>query len=144
MGGNSEDALHVALIAAIKADAGVAAFVGTRVFDWPEPDAAYPFVTVGDIVSEPHDTDTQEGAMCTVTLHTWANGIAGRVTARQIGEALCALLHRKPTALSVTGHRVVNITRIFGQVDRDGQGASEGTSLLAHGIYRFRVVTREA
>lgn len=144
MPGSSELELHAALVAAIKADAGLSALIAGRVYDWPQSDSVYPFVTVGDINAQPWDTDSREGADNSVTVHVWARGVDARAKAREIGVALSALLHRRPASLSVDGHSVITVSREFGLVDRDGQGASEGTSLIAHGIYRYRVVTQAA
>lgn len=142
--GSSEYELHRALVTALEADATLITLTGGRVYDWPDGDSVFPFVTVGEIVSTPWDTNTLEGAECSVTIHTWARGDGARPQARLVGEAVSKLLHRNPEALSVTGHNVDVITRDFGTVDLEGVGSAQATSRIAHGIYRYTIKTSAA
>lgn len=97
------------VVAAMKADAGVAAFVGAKVYDRPPhknsvPDVPSPYISLG-----PHDTITDELADCldnvTVTFQidvwSWGENLAySRTEAGNIASAVRKALHRKPVELT--------------------------------------------
>lgn len=97
------------LVAVMKADAGISAYVGNRIFDRPPhkdglPDVPSPYISLG-----PHDTTTDELADCldmvTVTfqIDVWSwgeNSAYSRAEASNIAAAIRSALHRKEIALS--------------------------------------------
>ena len=144
MSGSSADAVLLAIRVALLANAPVAAIVGTRILDWPAPDSTYPMITLGDVIDEPMDTDSYSGASLVVTVHTWARGATARQVARQLGEAVTAVLHRGHAGLAVTGHQVIAIQRGVGFVELEGDSDTAHTSGVAHGLYRFQITTQAA
>ena len=132
--------LQNALVDVLSTNATIVALTGGRVFDWPTPEAVYPFVTVGDITSEIDDTDTRERLSLQFILHTWARGPGSRAVARQIGEAARGILHRLPDALALDNFDTRNLVFEGGTVEYEGTGSTVTTAFVSHGIYRFRMI----
>lgn len=124
-----QKALHARLIA----DADVlAAIGGARVFDDVPRGAAFPYVTFGITSDRDWGTATEAGSEHIVTLHVWSRA-AGRREADAIVNALAGALH--DAALTLDGHRLVNLRRELSEARRDPDGET------FHGLVRFRAVT---
>lgn len=128
-------AVQDALYEALRADAGVQALLGdpARLYDHVPPDAAFPFVTLGDMQAETFDTSDHDGIMQRVTLHVWSRQ-RGRQECKVILEALHDRLHHR--TLSITGRQHV-LTRFMAAetlLDDDG--------LTYHALAQYRVITR--
>lgn len=120
-------ALQAAMVAALKADAGVAALVGARVYDRVPEAADYPLLELGEVQSlaDGHDCSA-DAAEIYVTWHAWsrdqATGAtpAARPTAARLAEAARAALHGASLSLgddwslADLAHRD---TRIFREAD---------------------------
>lgn len=139
--GSAALAINAALKVAFAADATITALIAGRIVDWPGADTAYPCISIGDVIDQPWNASDMRGAISLVTVHTWAKGATSRQVARAIGEAVADLIDMTPTALTVTGHAVVQIERTMGLVDYEGTGQTGATSAIAHGIYRFELRT---
>jgi hypothetical protein len=71
-----EEALQRAIVARLKSDPVVAAFVAARVFDTAPADTAFPWIGLGEIqtVDDGAD-DLDEAAEATATLHAWSRAV---------------------------------------------------------------------
>lgn len=97
-------ALQDALVARLKAAAGVTALVGTKVYDAVPPTAARPYVNVGKPQLLPDKSDCVDGVRAAFPIHGWADGPKS-VQIKQLGAAMLAALDE--AELAVSGHRVV-------------------------------------
>ncbi len=130
-----------AMLAALRADAAVAALVGTRVFDRPpqnrpgnpaipRPDS--PYVSLGPTTTTPDDHDCRDGEEISVQFDVWSWGggeAYGSAQCRRVCGAIKAALHRKELAL--TSHALVTLNHRLTRVDSDPDGVT------THGIVQF-------
>lgn len=126
-----------AIITALRADAGVAAIVGVRVYDEPPQDVAFPWVEVRDAETLPFDTDCTVGAetLLTIVAHTRpASGGAGagqRAT-NALAATIYEALHRATPA--VTGHALINLTVDIAVTRGDSDGISHECVMRARAV----------
>ena len=120
------DALHAAIYA--KLDTALSVPIYSAV---PQGDAEPAFVTMDGFRANRNDTDTETGFDGTIDVHVW--------TEYEGWKELCTLqttiynaMHR--TALTVTGHAVIDVQQEFSEMRRDPDGITK------HGIQRFRVI----
>ena len=115
-------ATQVAIIAALKANAGVTALVGQRIYDEPPTGVTFPYLRISSIEPAAWDTTCTQGATVQIGLeaHSWAT--QGRVEATQIAEAVQAALHRNEAALTVTGFNLIEMIFQTYVADRDPEG----------------------
>lgn len=100
--------LQKAIVAALKAHAGLTALVGGRVYDGVPRSAAKPYVSYGpsDVLTE--EADEYEGFDESLQIDAWSAG-PGRVEIKKIGRAIHDALHE--TALSLDeSQRLVALT----------------------------------
>jgi hypothetical protein len=97
-------ALQAALVARLRADAGVSALVAARVYDEPPDGAALPLVRVGtlDVAPERMDGCTDEAIIFSIEAHS--RPIAGRVEASRIAHAIRVALDE--VSLTVAGYNL--------------------------------------
>jgi hypothetical protein len=115
-------ALQKGLRAALAADAGVTALVGTRIYDEPPQNVTFPYIRFGDIEPGAFDTDTIEGSLTGVSIEAHSRSASGRVEAVRMVEAVKAALHRQEDAVTVSGHTLVELIFQTYSVTRDGEG----------------------
>lgn len=127
-------ALRQALYATLLADDGLKAIVGdpVRLYDDVPAGATFPFITFGDSDIRDWSTKDGPGAEHTVTLNVWSR-YEGHMEAQLILEAIEAAL--EDAAPTLSGHTLVNLLFVSGQIIRDPDGAT------THGTIRFRAVT---
>lgn len=127
-------ALQGAISTLLKANAGVAAIVGTRVYDAvpTNPVATFPYLTIGDDQVLPDIAQDYDGADVVMTIHGWSRG-AGFPEVKGLGKAVNAAL--TDAALTITGFRIVEIIPEQIQYLRDPDG------LTRHGVFVFRART---
>ncbi|WP_374620569.1 DUF3168 domain-containing protein [Devosia sp.] len=82
--------LQAALVAALRADAQLAALVGTSIFDAPPKNAVAPYVAIARHDMVPRDTDAAPGQEHRLALHVWA-GQPSRKAALAIAERVLAV-----------------------------------------------------
>src|SRR5690606_3291118 len=114
-------ALQKGVVAALKANAGVSALVGARVYDEPPQKPVLPYIRLGNIVPRPLRTDGKQAARVNFGIEVHSRPDAGRVEATQIAEAVVAALDEAP--VTVAGLALVYlfwITTTVGRAD-DGQ-----------------------
>jgi hypothetical protein len=112
------------LRAALLADPGVAALVGTRVVDEPQPGIVFPYVRFGQLEPVADDTDGTRGAIVQAGLVVHSRPAAGRVEAARICEAIQAALHRRPEVVTAAGHTVTEVEVQTWLVERQKDGAT--------------------
>jgi hypothetical protein len=128
-------ALRAAVHAALTADpALVAALGGPKIYDEPPREAAFPYVTLGEMRIA--DFSAGEPALeHQLTLHVWSRQ-GGQREAHVIAGALLQALDDAPLALA--GHRLVNFRFGTADVRREADGRTY------HALVRFRAVTEPA
>ena len=133
MAQDSALSLQIAHIAALKADATLVSFVGTRVYDYVPEKSAYPYLVYHITDSDEWDTTTDNGDEHSVYVHVFDDA-EGSKRARRIMQRVYELLH-DVTTYSLTDHKLVNSRRVMRAMEREGQ--------LYHGIGLFRAITEE-
>lgn len=130
---SSSFALQKAFYLKLTADAALNALLGgPRVYDDVPVRGEFPYVTFGQTTERDWSTGTDIGGEHVVTLHVWSRA-PGRKEADEIIDAVRTALHDQ--ALSLSGHRLVNLRHEFSDARRDADGESY------HGITRYRAVT---
>ncbi|MBI1188316.1 MAG: DUF3168 domain-containing protein [Alphaproteobacteria bacterium] len=129
-----DTALRIALIARLKADAGVVAAVGeaVRVFDFVPEDEPFPYFTIRS-QARPWDTTSDRGHEHEVLLNYWYEG-----EGKRHGEAVLYAVQRafRDHQAALSDHALRNLEWRFEDVVRD-----EARRHLAH--QRWRAVTEE-
>lgn len=133
MAQDSALSLQIAHIAALKADATLVSFVGTKVYDYVPEKSAYPYLVYHITDSDEWDTTTDNGDEHSVYVHVFDDA-EGSKRARRIMQRVYELLH-DVTTYSLTDHKLVNSRRVLRAMEREGQ--------LYHGIGLFRAITEE-
>ncbi|MFC7399588.1 DUF3168 domain-containing protein [Chelatococcus sp. GCM10030263] len=85
-------ALQAAAVAALKADAALAALIAGRVFDRVEPNAVFPYVNLTGFQLVQDDADCVDGAEVFFDVHVWSQAVA-RTEAAEIAGAVRSVLH---------------------------------------------------
>lgn len=133
MAQDSALSLQIAHIAALKADATLVSFVGTKVYDYVPEKSAYPYLVYHITDSDEWDTTTDNGDEHSVYVHVFDDA-EGSKRARRIMQRVYELLH-DVTTYPLTDHKLVNSRRVMRAMEREGQ--------LYHGIGLFRAITEE-
>lgn len=134
---DAERALTAALLARLRADAGVAASgIGPRVHDQPPADPGYPYLVLGRCDARPFgggggDGEAAEGLEIALTL-TCVSRFQGTEEAKGVNAAVRACLH--DAGLPLTDWALVNLRVVFSDVFR----ASDWRS--TYGVVRLRAV----
>ncbi|WP_028029892.1 DUF3168 domain-containing protein [Gemmobacter nectariphilus] len=96
-------ALQKSVIATLRADAGVSAVVGVRVYDEPPQNVEFPYVRLGQIDLAPlRMSGTCVDADILFSVEAHSRPASGRVEATRIADAVRAALD--DAALTVAGH----------------------------------------
>lgn len=129
----SED-LQAAIYAALIADAGVAAVVGTRVVDGAPSD--YPAITFGPGDYLPDDMDCIDGRIETMQLDCWVRDSSQRLRpARALADLVKAALHGMELSLATHALAALRVVAVRAMMDPDG--------LTGHGIVTLEAVIEE-
>jgi hypothetical protein len=133
-------ALQQSVFATLTADASLTTLLGAdRIYDDVPQATALPYLTLGQTTerdwSTGSDPDTDAGAEHLLTLHVWSDA-RGKKQAHEILAAVRSTLH--DAALTLTGHRLVNLRHEFSEARRTADGET------IHGTARFRAVTEPA
>jgi hypothetical protein len=110
----------------------IAALGGTKIYDEPPREAAFPYVTLGEMRVANFSSGSEPGLEHQLTLHAWSRQ-GGQREAHVIAGALLQALDDAPLALS--GHRLVNFRFAVADVRREADGRTY------HALVRFRAVT---
>ncbi len=125
-------ALQKAVLAALVADTALAALVGERIHDAPPRAQEFPYVAFGEAGERDWSSGSESGAEHRLTLLAWSRH-RGKREALAIAERIVAVLH--DAALTLDGHRLVNLRRETSEV----RGEADGVTW--RGAVRFRAVT---
>jgi len=117
-------ALQAALVAALKADAGVAALVGGRVYDEPPQGAALPYVRIGNIDLAPLRMDGAKDHDIMFSVEGHSRPVQGRVEATRLAAAIRAALDETDPGPSVAGFTLEWLQWMTQTVTRDSDGRS--------------------
>jgi hypothetical protein len=100
-------ALQKAIVAKLKADAGVAAIVGARVYDGVPATPEKPYIKYGRSDLAPELADGYLGFDESIQIDAWSAG-PSQVQAKQIGSAIRSALHNAVLTLE-NGQRLVSL-----------------------------------
>ncbi|WP_420415923.1 DUF3168 domain-containing protein [Marinovum algicola] len=114
--------LQRGLVSALKGDAGVAAFVGTRVWDEPPAAPDHPYVRIGNIEVRPYRTTGCRAWLATFAVESHSRPQQGRVVASRLGAAVIAALNENEAGLSVAG---LTVSRLHFLTESTGPGRTE-------------------
>lgn len=129
-------ALQQAIFARLTADPALLALLGApRVYDDVPQGADFPYLTLGQSVVRDWSTGSDDGNEHILTLHAWSKANGKREALEILGSVRSAL---HDAALTLTGHRLVNLRHEHSEARRDPDGD------VYHGIARFRAVTEPA
>ena len=125
--------LQKSIYAALAADPNILGILGApRIFDDVPQKATFPYLTLGQSTLRDWSTGTEPGAEHLLTLHVWSRA-EGRREVHELMTVLQDALHDR--ALSLEGHRLVNLRHEFSDARREPDGETY------HGIVRLRAVT---
>lgn len=125
-------ALQTALVAHLKADAGVTAVCAGRVFDAVKLDAVLPYVAFGPFQMLPEHGDCLDGCECFIQLDAYAPGPDTKLI-KIFGAALAAALDEAEVTLN--NHRLVGLSIEQTQYLRDPDG------ITTHAVISVRALT---
>lgn len=117
-------ALQKGVVAALKADAGVSALVGTRVYDEPPQDPVRPYIRIGNIEPRPLRTACGQASQTVFSLECYSRPFAGRVECTKVAEAAVEALDEQHAAITVDGFNLVYLFWVTQTVGRDTDGES--------------------
>lgn len=86
-------ALQIAVVDALKADAGVAAFLGDRIYDNAPVTEYFPYLTLGPSQEIDDSAECVDGAECFQQIDVWTMEGGSQLTAKQICGAVKRALH---------------------------------------------------
>lgn len=126
--------LQAAIVSAVKADVGLGAVIGDRIYDKVPTNSAgvvtatFPYCSFGPMQSVPSDDECHDGVEVFVQIDAWSRAV-GTVECRSIVAGLTRLLD---AALTVTGFEVVTFEVQSARTSREADG------LTSRGIVQLR------
>lgn len=114
--------LQKALIAALRADAGVAALVGSRIYDEPPQAVVFPYVRLGRVEVAPLRMDCATDHDIAFAIEVHSRPTAGRVEAARIAHAVRVVIEAAP--LTMAHHRCDWVLFVTQAVTRNADGQS--------------------
>jgi hypothetical protein len=127
-------ALRQAVVAALRADAGLQALIGQRVYDHIPEREQFPYVSLRDQVRA-YDTTTERGKEHTLQLNAWSRAEGSKEAELVLHGLERVLRDLSPRAL--TDHTLINLDVEMATVVRDEGGQTY------FGYVRARAVTEE-
>ncbi|KAA6450951.1 DUF3168 domain-containing protein [Bacillus swezeyi] len=103
----------------------------TGIFDNPDKNTEFPYVTIGEDTSTPFETKVTFGENITTVLHVWSRAEDGKREAKEILSLVLQALSKAP--LLVYGFQVLDFGVQQTQVITDIDGITQ------HGILRLRL-----
>ncbi|MFT0800370.1 DUF3168 domain-containing protein [Bacillus swezeyi] len=101
------------------------------VYDTPDKNTPFPYVTIGEDTSTPFETKVTFGENITTVLHVWSRAEDGKREAKQILSLMLQALTKAP--LEVEGFKTIQLSFLQSQVITDIDGITK------HGILRLRL-----
>ena len=124
--------VQAAIVAALKADAGVGAVVGDRIYDRAPEGVAFPYVSIGAETGSPWEGSTLSGWEMVLQIDIWSRK-PGAVEARQAMAAVSAALHRAEMTIAGNAFVLCNLESQRTMGDPDG--------VTTHGVQLYRIIT---
>ncbi len=126
-------ALQTAIYARLIADPDLTSVLGgQKVFDHVPRGTQPPYVTFGITTERDWSTGTETGSEHEISLLVWSQN-RGRRELQAVTDTLRDALH--DAALSLTGHRLINLRHAFSELRREPDGETW------RGLIRLRAVT---
>ena len=110
----------------------IAALGGAKIYDEPPPNAAFPYVTLGEARVADFSSGSDAAAEHQLTLHAWSRQGGQREAHIIAGAVLQAL---DDAALALADHHLVNLRFSVADIRREADGRTY------HALVRFRAVT---
>lgn len=131
---NAQWELQKAVYQTLRGDTALKAEIGdpARIFDDPPPEAVFPYLTLGEARASGWK-GVEGGVEHDIKLYAFSR-YAGRREVKRILSAVYDALH--DTALTLSGHDLVNIRFVFADAFRRSDGETY------QGVARFRAVTQ--
>jgi hypothetical protein len=124
--------LQKALVAVLKADAGVNAIISGRIYDAVPGGAVKPYLSFGPFQMLPEHGSCLDGGEAFVTLDGWAAG-PDTVQVKQLGAAVAKALDLAPIMLDAPP-RLVEMTVEQTQYMRDPDGITAHAVITVHAL----------
>jgi hypothetical protein len=124
--------LQKALVAVLKADAGVNAIIAGRIYDAVPGGAVKPYLSFGPFQMLPEHGSCLDGGEAFVTLDGWAAG-PDTVQVKQLGAAVAKALDLAPIVLDAPP-RLVEMTVEQTQYMRDPDGITAHAVITVHAL----------
>lgn len=128
--------LQKAVYDRLAADAGVAAIVGTRIYDNVPADAATPYLSFGPSDYAPEDAECVTGRRETLQVDCWTRDQGRLRPARELADAVKTALHDAPLALANAALVEIEVTLVRVLQDPDG--------ITGHGVIQATALIEEA
>lgn len=125
--------LQAALVAALKAAAGVTALVSTRVYDAAPESPTFPYVTLGDGQVIPDKADCIDGVEIFAVIDCWSRA-NGYPEVKRLAAAVVAALDDNPQDLTVAGYNLVIFEIQSVNYMRDPDGQTRHAALTFHAV----------
>lgn len=109
---------------ALKADAGIIALVGGRIYDKPPTAPTFPYILLGNFQVNDEDTTGTNSAFVTASLEAHSNSLAGSVEAQRIVDAMHDLLHQGELNVTLNNHTLTELIQQTAQTSRNTSGVS--------------------
>ena len=124
--------LQKAVVAALKASAGVSALAGGRVYDRVPEGAGFPHVSIGDVFANDFGAQGLEGTDAIMRIDVWSRAV-GKVELRRLMAAIVAALHEIDLTPDAGTFVLGRWAGSRDMLDPDG--------ITTHGIVEFRFLT---
>ncbi|MBO9424408.1 DUF3168 domain-containing protein [Labrenzia sp. R4_1] len=126
-----QSALRAGLFSLLKADGVLSGLLGPdRIFETPPRADAFPYLVLESVETRPLLTEIGEGMVHSLALSVFSRKLSRDEAVQAAGRAAEVLMIGP---LSLTGHRLVNltITNVLSRKLRDGRGYQASSSLRA-------------
>lgn len=127
--------LQQALYDLLRADAGVAAIVGARVYDNVPESPVFPYITIGPGYGVPEDFDEIVAGTEWIQVDGWTREQGRLSGARELADAIKKAVHGAELSLSL--HAEAGVRVVLKRVMRDPDGKT------GHAVVQVEVLTEE-
>lgn len=131
--------IQKSVYATLSGDAPLLALLsGNKIYDFVPDNTEAPYVRIGESEFRDSSANSVEGFEGTFTIDTWHRPEAqGRAPVLEIMQQIRSLLHRKPSAFTLTEHRMISVRQDFQTT------LVEPDAVTIHGVQRFNFVIIE-
>lgn len=126
---NPDLELQGAIVARLKARAGLTAKVAQRIYDRPPTNAPFPYVEYGESQVIRDDVGCLKSNLIYVTIHVWSQYSGGFKELKEIIHEVVEALDEAPLVLP--SHRLISIAR------QDTRHFKDPDEVTTHGVVEF-------